>query len=348
MLRVVALAGALVTGAPVSPAGASPFVAVTMPVGGVIDVPAQGITQVDVAPTGVAGAWAGDDHLILWGLQRGTATLILTSPDGIEARSLQVLPADPHQLFAESMCSTPLEVVGVSPAGAAFPHPTTGVKWSPGEWQAFWNFPDSDGRVTASHTLSTPLALLGIAGGPGVDVAWDRWNVTATQSVGALAYQMPLGTGMMMVVGDTTLGPIGEATVAAGDVTLSSVALLTQTGDVVAATQATLGFGPLGVGYLVGPTGGVPSLQLRTGSVTLSAAEWPGQGTSVGLAVGLGGGASMQGTWGVQTGWTAAISLSLGPGSAPTSNTTAAITGVILPVASCGLGLSPASSLDRL
>jgi len=349
-LPIVVLLGALAVGAPVSPARASPSIAVTMPVGGVIDVPAQGITQVDVAPAGVAGAWAGDDHLIVWGLQRGTAILVLTSPDGIEARAVQVLPADPHQaLFAQGLCSSPLEVTGASPTtDAALRYPTTGVTWSPGEWQAFWNFPASGGRVTASNTLRTPLELLGIVSGPGVDVAWDRWSVTATETVGALAYQMPLGTGMMMVVGDTTLGPIGEATVAAGDVTLSSVALLTQTGELVAAAQATMGFGPFGVGYLVGPTGGVPSLQWRSGSVTLSAAEWPGQGTSVGLTLGFAGGASMQGTWGFQTGWNAVISLSLGPGLAATSNSTTAFTGVILPTASCGLGLSTTPPLDRL
>ncbi|HYM70252.1 MAG TPA: hypothetical protein VEZ44_11700 [bacterium] len=343
------MVGALAVGALVSTAVASPFVAVTMPVGGVVDVPAKGVTQVDVAPAGVAGAWAGDDHLIVWGLQRGTATLVVTAPDGIEARAVRVMPADPHQaLFAQGICSSPLEVTGASPANAVLPQPTTEVTWSPGEWQAFWNVPDSGGRVTASNTLSTPLALLGIAGGPGVDVAWDRWAVTATRTVGALAYQMPLGSGMMMVGGDTTLGPIGDATVAAGDVTITTVALLTHTGEVVAAAQTTLGFGPFGVGYLAGPTGGVPSLQFRGGSVTLSAANWPGGGTSVGLNLGLGGGASMQGTWGFQTGWTAVISMSLGRGPAPISDSAAAITGVILPAASCWLGFGTASPLDRL
>jgi hypothetical protein len=346
-LRVVALGIALAAGV-VPSTTAAPLVTITLPVGGVVDVPAHGTTQVSVAPADVAGAWADADHVTVWGLRQGAATLVLTWPNGVvEARPLQVGPADPQQArFANGECSDALAMAVTSPVGAALPPPTSDVRWSPGEWQAFWNLPGNDGRLTASRALDTSLGMVGVGPQPGVDLAWDRWTVTATRGVGALAYEMPLGSGMVLIVGDTTLGPIGEATVAAGDVAVSSVALFTSTGQLVTAAQTTLGLGPFGVGYLIGPSGNVPTLQFRSGSITLSAANWPS--TSVGVSLGFGGGTSVQGAWGLQTGWSAEVSLSLGAGRAPMSGSTTAMTGVILPAEPCTVGLSPTPRAARL
>jgi hypothetical protein len=175
-------------------------------------------------------------------------------------------------------------------------------------------------------------------------MVWDRWSVTASQSMGALEYQLPLGSGLMMQLGDSTLGPIGEATVAAGDVTASGVALLSQTGQVLAAARATLGLGPVELGYLVSPSGNVGSLQFRSGSVQVSAADSPADGPSVALVVGLGTSASFEGTWALQTGWAARVALSLGQGSDPGAATNSrALPSVFAAAASCGLGMtSPA------
>jgi len=354
VLRIVVLAAGLAAGLATSVASASPSITVTMPVGGVVNVSAPGIVQADVAPAGVAGAWAAGDHVIVWGVRQGTATLVMTSPDGIEARPVQVMPANSAQaLFGQRTCSAPLAASVTSSANAAataaYTPPNTNVMWSPGEWQALWNFHGSDGgRFTAADTLNTPLAMLGIPRRAGVDVTWDRWDVVANQSVAALAYEMPLGSAMMMELGDTTLGPIGEATAAAGDVSVSSLALVSQSGEWVAATQTTLTFGPFAIGYLAGPNGGVPSLQYRAGSFMLSASNWPGEGTSLGLNVWLKNGTSVEGTWGQQAGWTAQVEVPLGPGRAPGKlNSASALTGVVLPDGSCGWRAGPLSAPGR-
>lgn len=78
MLRIVVLAAGLAAGLATSVASASPSITVTMPVGGVVNVSAPGIVQADVAPAGVAGAWAAGDHVIVWGVRQGTATLVMT------------------------------------------------------------------------------------------------------------------------------------------------------------------------------------------------------------------------------------------------------------------------------
>ncbi|GEM_PF-3100845 len=343
------------TVAAIGPGSASsaspPTIAVTMPVGGVVNVPASGVTLAEVAPAGVAGAWADGDHVTVWGMQQGTATLLLTSPDGIEARPVQVTaPGSAQGLFDQGSCAVPLGAAATSASVAnatateAYGTPNHTVTWSPGEWRAFWDFAGSGtASLTAADSLSTPLAMVGVPNRPGVAMSWDRWKLTANQSVGALAYQMPLGSGMMMEVGDTTLGPIGEATVAAGDVSASSVALLSPTGQVVTGAQTSLALGPFGVGYALGPAGGAPSVQYHAGPLTLSAANWPGEGPSVGLNFWFRNGTTVQGSWGQQTGWNAQVQMPLGPGTAPRpSNNAAALTGVVLPDWSvCGSGGAP-------
>ena len=352
IVGVIALAVALTAVTAVSGQGASLSATVTMPVGGVIDLAASGVTQVDVAPTGVAGVWASVDHVTMWGLQGGSATLVITWPGGIiEARPVEVTPATPGRAqFAQGGCPSSVGVAATGPLGAdgIAPPPATDVKWSPGEWQVLWNSAGSSGRLMAAQSLNSPVGMLGIQSGPGVNMVWDRWNLTASQTVDALTYQMPLGAGLMMQVGDSTLGPIGEATVVAGDVTASSVALLSQSGQVVTAAQATFALGPVGVGYLAGPTGGVPSLELRTGSVEFYAADWPGAGPSVALAVGLGTGVSLQAAWAAQTGWTAKVAMWVGPGSTPgAANDPAAAPRVLRPPSSCRLGMSSAASASQ-
>jgi hypothetical protein len=244
---------------------------------------------------------------------------MLVAPSSIEARPIQIVPAGAAGgAAAFSGCPT----FNPSDRGGGSYFSLTAhdlhAEWTPSNWSVLWTHPD--GHAWASSALATPLQQqLGLPIAPGVQLDWaNHWEFEASSTYGLIGYRVPIGVGSLMV-GGGTLGAAGEVEASAGPVSFSAVALMTPTGQMLSGAQTNVNVGPVTVGYETGPAGGSPTVAFHTGSVTVSAAA-PPQGGQVGVGLSLGGGVAVTGTWLTQGGWTAGVTLPLGPSTPPAGN----------------------------
>lgn len=317
-LLVAALICALAATAPAAVA-AVPIVTVVM-VGGVLSVPAPGVARAEVTPPDAAAVSLDADRVTITGLRPGLATLVLTTSEGIEARRLEVVPADRggQTLVGAGGCLAAGSAIATDPSHLVLDDGGVHIALSPGEWDVAWQ--TARVRLAASSALGSPLGALGVPPALGVEAEWgDHWDLTATREVGLLDYRMPFPFGLgTLTFGGSTRGLVGEATVApVKGVTFSGVALMPPSGQtVVGAASTGVDLGPLTLAYATGPAGGSPALDLHAGPVTVSAVVPPGQGATLGVSLALGRDGSIQGSWTPQVGWNAQLAVSLGPSGA--------------------------------
>jgi hypothetical protein len=248
------------------------------------------------------------------------ATLILTTSDSVEARPIQVVaaPGTSLSLFPRAGdCAGPAFIKAANPSHVALVVPDLALDWTPSDWRLEWTPPDV--RVLASNALTTPLQQLGVPVTPGLQAEWhDEWRLIAGDGLGLVGYHFP-GAGTL-AVGDSMLGPAGFMDVTLGDARVSAVALKSQGGQLLSGAQATMGVGPVNVGYTTGPAGGSPTVQLHSGSVSASAGTTASEGLQLGLGVGLPSGLTVDSSWTAAGGWRLHLAAPIGGGpvAAPT------------------------------
>lgn len=295
-------------------AGAGPSLALTVAAGQSVTVPAPGVIRAETSVREVAEVVVGTDAVTVRGLRPGTATLMLTLADGIEGRPVQVVEATSGQspTFASGDGCFGRSYITAAGSHVAIRIPSLEAEWSPGFWQLSWS--PSDVRVSASSALVTPLQQLGIPVVPGVRVLWDNgWGFIASDAMNLVGYKDAGGTGTIML-GNSSLGPVGEMEALLGDFSLSTAAILLPSGQVLNTASTSLNLGPFTLGYKTGTGAGSATMQVRTGPVTLSAAASPSNGVQVGLGSSFAG-VDFQGSWMVQGGWRAQVGMSVGLGS---------------------------------
>jgi hypothetical protein len=311
------LAVLLVSAAP----GAAASLSITVPAGQWLTLPAAGIVRVDTQPADVAIASTDADTVKIFGARPGMATLIVTTADTVQARLIQVVavPATHLSLVPRAGdCPAPAFIKAVSPSHVALGVPDLALDWTPADWRLEWTPPDV--RVLASSALATPLQQLGVPVTPGLQAEWhDEWRLIAGDGLGLVGYHFP-GAGTL-AVGDSVLGPAGFMDMALGDARVSAVALKSQGGQLLSGAQATVGVGPVNVGYATGPAGGSPTVQLHSGSVSASAGTTASQGLQLGLGVGVASGFTIDSSWTAAGGWRVHVAVAIGGGAVAEAGT---------------------------
>ena len=295
--------------------GTAASLSITVPAGQWVTLPAAGIVRADTQPADVATASTDADTVKIYGARPGVATLILTTSDTVEARPIQVVAArgTPLSLFPRAGdCAGPALIKTASPSHVALVVPDLALEWTPSDWRLEWTPPDV--RVLASSALATPLQQLGVPITPGLQAEWhDEWRLIAGDGLGLVGYHFP-GAGTL-AVGGSVLGPAGFMDMALGDARVSAVALKSQGGQLLSGAQATVGLGPVSVGYATGPAGGSPTVQLHSGSVSASAGTTAGEGLQLGLGVGLPSGLTVDSSWTAAGGWRLHLAAPIGGGA---------------------------------
>jgi hypothetical protein len=299
--------------------------------GGSVTVPAAAVLRADTSAPDVAQALAGTDEVTVRGIKPGAAVLTLVTSGSIEARRIQVVPAGTGEgAAAFSGCPGLNLAGGATGSYASLTAHDLHAEWTPSSWSMLWTHPD--GRIWASSALVTPLQQLGLPITPGVQLDWENhWELQASDAYGLIGYRLPTGAGSLML-GTSTLGPAGELEALVGPMSFSAVALLTPAGQMLSGAQTTLNVGPVTVGYETGPAGGSPTVAFHSGSVTVSAAAMP-QGSQVGVGMSLADGVAITGSWMAQGGWSAGITLPLGPAAPAAGSGSSALGGL---TAACG------------
>jgi hypothetical protein len=296
--------------------GAAGPLSVTVPAGQWVTLPVGGIVRADTQPADVATASIDADVVKIYGARPGVATLILTTPEGVEARPIQVVApfGTPLSLIPRAAdCAGPALVRTAGPSHLAVGVPDLALDWTPSNWRLEWTPPDV--RLMASSALATPLQQLGVPVTPGLQAEWrDEWWLIAGDGLGLVGYHFP-GTGTL-AVGDSVLGPAGFVDMAFGGARVSAVALKPPGGQLLSSAQAAMDVGPVNVGYVTGPAGGSPTVQLRSGSISASAAAPAGEGLQLGLGVGLPSGFTVDSSWTTAGGWRLNVAMPIG-GAAP-------------------------------
>ena len=280
-----------------------------------VTVPVPGVVHAETNVRDVAEVSTGTDEVTVRGIRTGTATLILNMPDSIEARPIQVVADGPGQAPGRAFGSGCLDqpYITADASHVVLNTPSLDAEWAPGNWHLAWT--PSDARVLASSALITPLQQLGVPIVPGVQVLWDSgWGFIASNAMNLVGYKVPGGAGTIML-GDSSLGPAGQIEASFGDFAFSTAAVVSPSGQILNFAGTTVNVGPVTLGYTTGLGGGSPTMQVRTGPVTVSAAASPSQGVQVGLGSSLGG-LNFQGLWMAQGGWRAQIGMTLGTGPA--------------------------------
>jgi hypothetical protein len=296
-------------------AEAAPSYALTVIAGQSVTVPVPGVVRAETNLPELVEVVTGTDEVTVRGIRTGQATLILSMPDGIEARPIHVAPAVSGQIAAPVSGGGCLDrsYISADAAHLALNIPSFEADWAPGNWHLSWS--PSDAHVLASSALITPLQQLGVPAVPGVQVLWDNgWGFIASNAMNLVGYKVPGGGGTIMF-GDSALGPAGEVEASLGDFTLSTAAIVSPSGQILNTAGTSLNVGPVTLGYTTGLGGGSPSMQVRAGPVTVSAGATPSQGVQVGLGSSLAG-VNFQGLWTAAGGWRAQIGMTLGTGPA--------------------------------
>ena len=279
--------------------------AITVAVGGWVTLPASGIVRADINPAESAVAWIGTDAVTIYGIRPGTATLVLTAPDGIEARPVQIVAAagwDMSLVPRPSRCSALGYTSATESSHIALDASDLALDWTPASWRVDWTPPE--GRFSATSALVTPLQSLGVPVAPGVQAEWhDGWELMASNALALVGYRAH-GVGTV-AVGNSTLGPAGLMEATLGGVSLSAAALTSRTGQLLSTAQAGVNIGSVYVGYATGPAGGSPTVHVQSEPVSASATASPTQGVQLGLGVSLAPGLTFGGTWMSVGGWQA-------------------------------------------
>lgn len=324
----LALAVLLACGTP----GAAGSLSITVTAGQSVTVPAAGIVSVDVHPADIATASRDADGVRIAGVQPGVATLVLTTSDSVEARPILVVAGPEKHLslvLQTGGCPALAYVQAAEPSHLALGMPDLALDWTPSTWRLEWTPPDV--RVLASSALATPLQQLGVPVTAGLQAEWrDQWRLIAGDGVGLIGYNVP-GTGTL-ALGDSALGPAAFVDMTLGDARVSAVALKSQAGQVQSGAQASVGAGPVNIGYTMGPAGGSSAIQVHSGSVSASAGTTPGEGVQLGVGIALTPGFSVDSSWTAAGGWRLHLAVSIGggtvagagaaPGGAPVSYAT--------------------------
>ena len=292
-------------------AGATPAYTLKVIAGQSVTLPVPGVIHAETNLRDVVEVVTGIDEVTVRGIRTGTAILIVNMPDSIEARPIQVVAAGSGQIPGHAVGAGCLDqpYLTADASHVALTTPSLDAEWAPGSWHLSWT--PSDARVLASSALITPLQQLGIPIVPGVQVLWDNgWGFIASNAMNLIGYSVPGGAGTIML-GGSSLGPAGEMEASLGDFALSTAAVVSPSGQILNFAGTTLNVGPVTLGYTAGLGGGSPTMQVRTGPVTVSAAASPSQGVQVGLGSSLAG-LNFQGLWTSQGGWRAQIGITLG------------------------------------
>jgi hypothetical protein len=295
-----------------TPGAAGPL-SITVTAGQSVTLPAAGIVRVDVHPADIATASGDADGVRIFGVQPSVATLVLTTSDSVEARPIQVVAApEKHLSLVPQGGGCPGLAYVQADFHLALGMPDLAVDWTPSTWRLEWTPPDF--RVLASSALTTPLRQLGVPVTAGLQAEWhDQWRLIAGDGVGLIGYNVP-GTGTL-AMGGSALGPAAFVDMTLGDARVSAAALKSQAGQVLSGAQASVGAGPVNIGYTVGPAGGSPAIQVHSGSVSASAGTTPGEGVQVGLGIALTPGFTVDSSWTAAGGWRLHLAVSIGGGT---------------------------------
>ncbi len=295
--------------------GASGSLSMTVTAGQWVTLPAAGILRAEAHPADIAIASSDADAVRIYGVRPGAATLVLTTSESVEARPIQVV-AGPEKTLSlvpqTGGCPALAYVKAAEPSHVALGMPDLALDSTPSSWRLEWTPPDV--RVLASSALVTPLQQLGVPVAAGLEAEWhDQWRLIAGDGVGLIGYSFPGPA--TMALGDSALGPAGFIDVTLGDARVSAVALKSPAGQVLSGAQATMGAGPVNLGYTTGPGGGSSAIQLHNGSVSASAGTTPSQGVQFGLGIALAPGFTVDSSWTAAGGWRLHVAVPIGGGT---------------------------------
>src|ERR1700730_724562 len=154
-------------------AGAAPSYVLSVATGQSVTVPVPGVLRAETDVRDAVEVVTGTDEVTVRGIRTGTATLILTTADSIEARPIQVVSASHGHIPVPATGAGCLDrpSIAANASHVVLNAPSLEAEWAPGSWHLSWT--PADARVSVSSALITPLQQLGVPIMPGIQVLWD-------------------------------------------------------------------------------------------------------------------------------------------------------------------------------